>query len=154
MLNLTYQGVISGKKGENLTDNDEGRKNRLLKSALVGLSILSALSIGSCCQNKRDAAQAHSEVAVLTEKASHLQKDVSDLSSENQKLKNYAEEANKFAINIQCPYTSVDDLEHVEGDDVEAIEEEKRMKKEYDKACKVLGIDQIVLEYLQKGYTK
>ncbi|MGN0919428.1 MAG: hypothetical protein ACI4OR_01530 [Alphaproteobacteria bacterium] len=155
---LESSNAILGKKtpvaelvDENVSLN---RKNRFLWMGLIGLSALSALSIGSCHKTAKELNQSRLENRKLKEDVSYYQQDASKLVFENHRLKNYAEEAHGFALGIR-PWLDENDFgcEDPNCPACKKMEKENEKKlKEFSKAVDTIGIDSNVLNRLQKGY--
>jgi len=132
------------------------RKNRLLWAGLIGLSALSAFSINSCRKNANALNLERSENTALRATVSHFQSDEARLAFENQKLKNYAEDAQSFASGLR-PWLDENDsgCEDPTCAACKKMEKENNKKlDEFSKAMDTLNIDEKILSRLQEGWNR
>ena len=138
------------------TDNSLKEKNALLRIMVVGLSIASALSVGSCAKNANNLRQVRSANADLKDSVRSYQKDAADKTQENEKLKEYAETAQSFALGIR-PWSDENDsgCEDPNCPQCKKMEEENAQKvKNFEKACKDANINEEMLTRLQRGWDR
>ena len=147
---------------ENISLN---RKNHLLWVGLIGLSVLSALSVSSCRKNASDLDKANQQNKIMAGDIAHYQQEVRDLAIENFGLKTYANDAEDFVSAIHPLYpTERDGLTSLESGasmiqaDSSAEKEDAKVKNEYEKACEVFGFNekerQAQLLRLQQGWQR
>ena len=130
------------------------RKNHLLWASLIGLSALSAFSISSCSKNANALNQERSKNTALHATVSHFQSDAARLAFENQELKNYAEDAQSFALGLR-PWLDENDSGCEDPNCAACKKMEKENEKkldEFSKAMDTLNIDKKILFRLQEGW--
>ncbi len=122
-------------------------KNRLLWAGLIGLSALSALSIGSCYENAKNLENMKAENNALVQK-NILLKEKADIFEMGVALKDF--ESTNNNSELQHYKRFIDSIEPCYPDmpDGRSEVEEAKMEKQNEKnqqqwgdACKVLGID-------------
>lgn len=146
------------RRNENIKKEDAFliQSNRFLKKGLIGLSILSVLSIGSCWKNATALTKVRANNKELTNRVAYFQKDATKVSIENQKLKNYADDAQTFALGIR-PWLDEHDYECevLNCPKCKKIKQENDQKlDDFSKAIDTLNIDEEVLSRLQEGWQR
>ena len=143
--------TVSELVDENISLN---RKNRLLWAGLIGLSALSAFSISSCWKNAKDLESAHRENSVLKSDVSALVKKGHQIYEENIALRDYAEDAQSFALGLR-PWLDENDSGCEDPNCAACKQMEKENDKkldEFSKAMDTLNIDEKILFRLQEGW--
>lgn len=152
------QSVRLMRRNENIKKENDSliQSNYFLKKGLVGLSILSVLSIGSCYKNAKALTEVRADNKELANRVAYFQKDSAELFSENKKLKNYADDAQNFALGIR-PLLDENDFGCEDPNCIKCKKMEKENDKkldEFSKAMDTLNLDQKVLFRLQEGWQR
>ena len=130
------------------------RKNRLLWAGLIGLSALSCFSISSCRKNAKDLESVQRENGVLKSDVSALVKKGHQIYEENIVLRDYAEDAQSFALGLR-PWLDENDSGCEDPNCAACKKMEKENDKkldEFSKAMDTLNIDEKILFRLQEGW--
>lgn len=131
-------------------------QNRALKGCVLGVLALNAVLAGYSYRTACNLNKTRSENTGLQQRVTHFQKDSADLFSENQKLKNYADDAQNFALGIR-PLLDENDFGCEDPNCTKCKKMEKENDKkldEFSKAMDTLNIDEEVLSRLQEGWQR
>ena len=129
---------------------------RVRNAIIAGVAIFGALSFDAYRKAASELGKTRQENEALQADISRFQKDAANLALENMDLKNYAEDAQAFALSIR-PWLDENDS----GCEDPNCEKCRKMEKENDKklddfseAMDTIGINYDALSRLQDGYRK